>query len=244
MKKHSLLTLLGLAIILFFVGYGAATFTHQSASASFTATYNERLTDSKGNVTEHRYIIAEKPGASVRINFASKPDGSECQARIVRTPASTIFVVDELKAKSTTYHPSTSPIVSQGSAQSAQNRFTAAGTALAFGYFANILIAEDKASRVERWIIPELNDLAVKDVRHWKDATGAIVSTTEQTVTQLSVGDPDPSLFVVPSDYTELPPSQIETALVLQVLQQPLSKLNPDVLQRSDDIYVKSQRYR
>ena len=241
MKRKSLFTLLFLAIILFFVGYGAAKLMRQTEMVSFTAAYVEKLTDSGGHVTEHRYIVADKPGASVRVNFSTKADDSECRVRIVLTPSSTTFVVDELMAKSTIYHP----LPTTGGTQlTVPNRFTNAGTARSFGYNAVILVAEDKTSRVERWIIPQLNDLAVKDVRHWKDNTGMIVGTTEQTVTELTVGEPDPELFLVPINYREITPSEIEIVLLRDVLQLPQSKLNLDVLRRSDEIYMKSQIYK
>lgn len=222
MKRKSLGIVLFLAVILFFVGYGAARLSHQTEATAFTATYVERITDSAGRITEHRYILAERPGTSVRVNISAKADGSECRARVVRTPASTTFVVDELKAKCTTYHPLPT---SDGTQPTSSGRFSTAGMAKSFGYDAVILTAEDKASRVERWVIPQLNDLAVKDVRHWKDSTGAIIGTTEQTVTELIVAEPDPALFVIPADYLEFPPSEIEMALFSQVMHLPLTKL-------------------
>ena len=233
--------MLFLAIILVFVGYGAAKLIRQTETVSFTAAYVERLTDSGGHVTEHRYIMADKPGASVRVNVSAKADGSECRARIVRTPSSTTFVVDELMAKSTIYHP----LPTAGGTQATiPNRFTNAGTARSFHYDAAILVAEDKTSRVERWIIPQLNDLAVKDVRHWKDSTGTIVGTTEQTVTELTVGEPDPDLFEIPVGYREMMPSEIQVALFRDLLPSALPHLNAGILMRSDDAYLKSQKYK
>jgi hypothetical protein len=243
-KRKTVVITLSLSIILVFVGYVAARLLHQSEAVSFTATYVERLTDSTGNIKEHRHIVAVKPGTSVRVNISTKPDGSECRARIVRTASATTLVVDELMARSTMYHPL--PQSSSGSSPtaSAQNRYRSGGTARCFGFDADILIAEDRVAKVERWIIPQLNNLMAKDLRYWKDISGVIVSTTEQTLTDLVVAPPDPLLFEVPAHYREMMPSEIETVLFRDVLQLAQPNLDPEILRKSDDMYLRSQKYK
>jgi hypothetical protein len=71
-----------------------------------------------------------------------------------------------------------------------------------------------------------------------------IVSTTEQTLTDLVVAAPDPALFEVPAHYREMIPSEIESALFRDVLQLAQPNLDPEILRKSDDVYLKSQKYK
>jgi hypothetical protein len=62
--------------------------------------------------------------------------------------------------------------------------------------------------RTESWVSPELDCLALKrSVYVTKD--GPEVLTNLHEITNLVVGDPDPSLFAVPAGYTERSPSAV-----------------------------------
>lgn len=242
--RRRIIIALFLSVVVFCAGYGAARLLMQDETVSLTATYRETVTGASGRISEHRYIIIQKPDAQVRINFSAKADGSECRVRILRTPTTTALIVDELQAKSTTYHPLAVPNSSAHAQSSTQSRYKNAGTAVVFGYQADILIAEDKAARIERWVIPRLNDLMAKDRRYWKDSNGVVVGSTEQSLIDLVVGSPDPAIFEVPAGYSEMTPSQIQTALFRDVMQLPAERWNPQMFSKADEIYQRSQRYR
>jgi hypothetical protein len=242
--KRRITTAICLSVVVLCAGYGAAMLLRQDETVSLTATYRETITGASGKVSEHRFVIIQKPHALVRINYSAKADGAECSVRILRTPTTTVLIVDELQAKSTMYHPQEVSGSSTQTQTSTQSRYKNAGTAVVFGYEAIILAGEDKASKIEKWIIPQLNDLMAKDRRYWKDSNGVVKGTTEQNLIDLVVGSTDPALFEVPANYVEMTPSQIQTALFRDVMQLPAEKWNPDMFRKADDIYQSSQFYR
>jgi len=238
MSKSNTSIVILLVAVSVFVGYASSKFLAQGTQAVvYTATYTERLTDSKGSIQEHRFMFARRPDASVRINIGYKPDGSESRVRLITTSDSTIFVVDDAFVKSTIYHPPVQSIPFMPQAQ--QSRYQRIGIAKSFGFDANLLTADNKTSKVERWIIPDLNNLVVKDLRQWKDKNGTIISTSEQNVTELVLELPDPDLFTVPEAYVEKMPSEIQFILFNDVLKRNVD-LNYEALQRADAVYFNS----
>jgi hypothetical protein len=64
----------------------------------------------------------------------------------------------------------------------------------------------------QEWLAPQLECLKLRQVATFRDDASGLSARNEEDVTSVTIGPPDPGLFVIPSDYTERAPSQVFAA--------------------------------
>lgn len=224
-----------LAAALFATGYQGAKITSQTETPAYLVNFIERVS-TRGIVREHRYILAGKEQSQVRVNIAPLPDGTEFRVRVVQQPGTRSIVIDSIHAKSTQRILQMSR-THAAVTSTALSRYTQISRGKHLGFDIIKLSLDEATAYVEIWLSPELGNLPVRDRRLWKDAQGAIVSETDQIATEITVGDPDPALFDIPSEYEEMKPSDLAAAVEQRLFGRLIPAAAMNTLLRADETY-------
>lgn len=224
-----------MAAVLFAVGYKSARVMSRTKTRGYLVYFAERVS-ARGRLSEHRYMLACNERSRVRVNIASLPDGTEFRVRTIQQPGIRSVVVDQIQVKSTqrTLQMNRTPAALT---DAPLNRYTEIGRARHLGFDIVKLSSDETTAQVEIWVAPELDDLPVRDRRWWKNAQGAVVSETDQIATEIILGDPDPALFDIPSDYVEMKPSDLAAAVEQRVFGRMIPAAAMNTLLRADEIY-------
>lgn len=122
---------------------------------------------------------------------------------------------------------------------------TLAGSVLAHGYRFPDSKNEDSVSTLEAWFAPALDCMEVGQTATRTDARlGKLTSTYERRLIAHSSEEPSASEFVLPSGYTEVPPSVLRTENLSQVNRmQPSPQMLADWA-KQDQVYAQANRDR
>lgn len=104
------------------------------------------------------------------------------------------------------------------------------------------LQSEQAESDTVRWEAPALNCYALQQKVSFKDASGKVISTTEQIPVSVNIGEPSPELFRVPDQITEQPPSVVISEMAKR-FEMPCPQCVHDTLALQDKVYYDAQKY-
>jgi hypothetical protein len=121
--------------------------------------------------------------------------------------------------------------------------FVRVGTDTLLGVDVVKSVRDDKVMKITRWRAPQFNDFIFKEILERKAPDGTISSVGEQTVLKATQGEPDPALFTIPDNFTEMSPSQADSETVKRFYNGE-GGLDADLLERSDRMYYASQAYK
>jgi hypothetical protein len=102
------------------------------------------------------------------------------------------------------------------------------------------IVKDDPSVRTEKWEAPDLSCFPLKLIYNWKRKDGSLDGRTEKVAVSVEIGEPPSSLFIVPTDYREMPPSQAfrET----EKLSGPLPQAFAERVQELDRRYQEAQK--
>ncbi len=72
------------------------------------------------------------------------------------------------------------------------------------------LVGESVEENWEGWAWEEADCAMLEEKHIWKNQDGSLMSITVNRLDSVVIGEPDPALFEIPSDYTEKPAAKIE----------------------------------
>jgi len=102
--------------------------------------------------------------------------------------------------------------------------------------------SNDRA-HTEVWRAVELNCYPLKTLTQHRREDGTVNDSNEQVASKITLAEPDPSWFDIPSNYTEKPPSVVELEILQsQGVEPPACFIRS--LARIDKTYQESQLYR
>ena len=214
-KGTALLVVLNL-VALISVLYALATRTGRAqvpaTRASFSATGITKYYDASAALRRtEAWILAKKPDGSSARATLSRDDHPDQIRTVVNVPAGWRVSIDPLSESVTTYKLTESE-KKELSADVPSCPTSDSSTNSTFLGYPTVLDHEQKilGSRQideDKWLAPSLNCLALKRSYKVFDS-GKLVGQTTEEVVSLSAGAPDPSLFEVPTNYTERSPSE------------------------------------
>ena len=194
-------------------------------------------------------------GSSVAVNVAVDESGSERASRFITIPSERkrITVVDRFKHKSTQFltpsqldriaYTHISPICAD--APGGRDRGEAFSGWKDIADIPAALYTEDTPHwKAEYYYAPSLNCASVKRVHELKDDKGNLNGTkTVEEITTVILGEPPASLFAIPTDYSEVSPSQLRSALWKAQNSDNPNLPAPECLnragQKADEVYFK-----
>ncbi len=239
-----LMFLLNAAVIAVLCYFGARQLRPQATKLRSHTAFTVRMhstarTASSTSVLTRDYLHAyRKDGSTVTANIVLLPDNSwSVLIRTVHDVAAlqTATIDHENHAKSTeriaafAYRFAQTPRPS--SCVAVQNA-RQMGTGSIAGFDVIKFLTEDTRVRAEHWQAVALDCFPLYNRYEFKDQSGAVKETTEETSISVTTGEPDPELFVVPADYDEVPPSELLRRRGQQVFGQKFTK--------RDEVYARS----
>jgi hypothetical protein len=233
---------------------GRTQITLASTVQPFTAKVIDTLTYiPTGDTDESHSVFARRAdGSTAEVRFLGPPENRIAPERrvILLDERKKVLVSDMIQSLSTTFlsdyefkflkGPPLDPTCS--GPHDAGRATRVLGNAILSGVKVVGHIEEGKADRFELWEAPELNCYPVKSVQEWKDESGVVNSRTERTAS-VTLGEPSPSLFEVPGNYREKPPSVFETDLRAYQHRPELTPQQLVGMYKADQTYYKSREY-
>jgi len=246
MRRVLLWSMAGLALGA--IAYSAARLLHVKAQESsiraFTAFSIERKYDLNGaeQAYEYQTHARRSDGSMVRAYRRKAPTGEWMLVKVIGdVPARRTFAVEPATRSVATY--SLGP---QGASVPACAPDANAERATMLGYeVARVERAlsspPEQTLLLESWVAPALNCFPLK----WTATMGLTLGQKFRNVNEVLLvieGEPAPSLFEIPADYKERPPSEIEAEFSKKFPGQRL--LGEGVGSKLDDIYRAQQSRR
>jgi len=204
-------------------------------------------------VGTRRIVAVRADGSSATITLPTDESG---QARfadlgdrslLLRPEKQHVYLLDKLKLKSTTPMPGVTAIAPAIDPTCASGRphLTFLRRELYQGYDTYVYSRISKTSdgeqeTVTRWLAPALHCRDIQATMELLSTSGS-VKTFRNYASSVVAGEPDPALFVIPQDYREVLPSEMETerAKALGRSGPPAGLSNS--LSRKDEIYRNAQ---
>lgn len=159
-----------------------------------------------------------------------------------------IYVLDRLKVKTTSVIPGSPkalPLIDANCKDNASQAVFIGKQSYngydTYAYRGTKTTAEGEQITDTRWRAPVLNCMELHGELELKTASGE-VTVYRNSVTEVHLGEPDPALFAVPTDYREVLPSEMEKErMAVLGFRNPPDTLMRQ-LKRKDDEYLKQQR--
>jgi hypothetical protein len=205
--------------------------------------------------TEFPRMIAVKSDGS-RVTISLTPGGSRSKFgdRLVVLPlqAKEVYVLDDLKLKTTTPLPppakpndvSQVAINPSCAGISYQSVFLKKDTFLSYDtyvYQRTGSTPQGGTQTITYWFAPQLDCVMLESYLEVKEPSG-VSKTFRNYTTSVQIGEPDPSLFIVPDEYTEVSPSGMENARAKALGRSALPDRVVESLRRRDDAYIKAHQ--
>ena len=104
----------------------------------------------------------------------------------------------------------------------------------------------NRLSRSTSWRAPTLDCRELRYLEEQLDENGQVTHTFERVATKVTLGDPDPALFLIPGGYREIPPSQANLELMERRAGKPidgptLQRMKPAMI-KMDEHYQEGRR--
>jgi len=182
--------------------------------ASFAATVIRKYYDGSDSLRRtETLILANRADGSSALMYLTKNDRPHVVRMVLNLPEARRVTVDPQTESLTTYKV-TQAEVKMLSAPNPTCPVSAGATPATFlGYPVLVdhkqITAGSRQFDEERWVAPSLNCVALKRSDRAFESGKFIARTTEEALS-LHLGDPDPSLFDLPANYTERKPSQVQ----------------------------------
>lgn len=223
---------------------------------AFTIHEVERSTNvAIGNTLESRRILATRSdGAAVTAPL----DKQSYRARTIMLPreGKKLVIVDNLRAQSTMYYPAkTADVRAKGTNPNCAPKSmpNAAPTMLGQYDFLGFKVFKyehtskrpgQESIKWTYWYAPDLDSTALKFLAERRADNGILLTQFERYAEFVVLGEPDPSLFVVPDTYRELPPSAVQHEYY-QIVNPEFLVTEPALTeQRMDAKYHGSQQFK
>ncbi|NWG13877.1 MAG: hypothetical protein HXY20_10120 [Acidobacteria bacterium] len=128
--------------------------------------------------------------------------------------------------------------------EEAQHEMGILGTGSFHGVSVVKHVRETEEAIIETWESPECSCEAVLTRATWRNPDGTVQGTTEQIATAIHLGEPDPSLFEIPADFAEKPPSVVANETSRKVHNRDFPSDSLRKLGSADKAYRDSQAHR
>lgn len=211
-----------LGIVLGCVGLAVVYATRQVAAGGseyvkpFTATFHEVKFHSDGGAGhEETYTVAFRAdGSNVTDHYRRLSNGQTVEVKVIEDISSGRRVTVDYATESTSTYPLPSNYLTMLAKQaSACSGGQASSEPPILGY--QVVLVHDGhtygngASNVhDRWEAPALNCFALRTVDFKTEKPGEKAPHNEAEVTNIILGEPDPTLFSIPQNFGERSPSQ------------------------------------
>jgi len=169
------------------------------------------------------FVAVRSNGDSVEGQYLPRPDGKEYLIRslTLRSERKWVSILSDTKATQTTGMPAnqgvnhddpstscTTPVIGKLAFMK-----TVVGSDVMLGQPVVHLRWQIKEDVMDNWEAPQLGCFVLKTVL---TRNGALVFNKEAA--SITAGEPDPGLFMVPADYTEMPPSAADAVFATKFL--------------------------
>jgi hypothetical protein len=195
------------------VAFKISKIVHASpATGPFTVTTTEKAFDASGNQQRLETIVFATGvnGSRVVATTRKFPDGQDrVIRRILEVNAKKLIVVDEATKSIVTYPlpPEGVEFLSRGCSIPAGAETAVLSGAAIFKYSETKEYGEDVKAVGEEWRAPSLGCLALRQT-HSMFRNDKLAGKSTRELVSIVNGEPDPSLFAIPTDYVERSPSE------------------------------------
>ena len=195
------------------------------------------------------FVAVRSNGDSVKGQFLPRPDGKEYLIRSLslRSEHKWVSILSDIKATQTTGMPANQgvnhddPSTSCATPVIGRTTFTRTivGSDVILSHPVVRLQWQIKGDVMDSWEAPQLGCFVLKTVL---TRNGALVVNKEAV--SITAGEPDPGLFMVPADYTEMPPSAADAVFAAKFLNGDSPEFVRQTQVRRDSTYSKGLAFR
>lgn len=236
----------------------AAMAPEQVRRVAFTVEFTETIRNFKrgtARTVNHVYAV-RTDGSAAEKSIALYPDGTSEESRsVLMIPERKYIVIRDAVAAMTTQYLSPAAAIRRSAlpadstcktAPTRQVDIKVLGTGTFLGFPVVQLLethGPNDRTRTEVWRAPDLNCYPLKTITQFRRDDGTIGDSNEQAASKVTLAEPDPSWFGIPSGYTERVPSAVELEVLRrQGVKPPASFIQS--LARIDRNYQDSQRFK
>jgi hypothetical protein len=232
---------------------GSASFwlARYSRSADLPQAYTVQLEERSVNTTSGRTVELKR-------TLARRSDGSTASVQWNKFPGSdrflahkrvdlvperrTVIVAEQVKAKSTIYWSPNGDALANALVPVVTGDFTVVANESLLGYEVVKSLRDERMMRITRWHAPALGNFVLRELWERKAEDGRIVAISEKLATSVQLGEPEPSLFEVALELSEMAPSAADE--LTRRLFFDRKPMDSETASRLDRDYRESQRFR